>query len=51
MATSLSPVDILFWLHHANIDRLWSQWQENHPNLHPSLNGNDAIMDPWAYNE
>jgi tyrosinase len=51
MATSLSPVDILFWLHHANIDRIWSQWQENHQNLHPSLNGNDTIMDPWTYHE
>lgn len=23
-----SPVDPIFWLHHANIDRLWSAWQQ-----------------------
>ncbi|MBX9258343.1 tyrosinase family protein [Desmonostoc muscorum CCALA 125] len=25
-----SPNDPIFWLHHANVDRLWAQWQENH---------------------
>jgi tyrosinase len=24
-----SPYDPVFWLHHANTDRLWAQWQEN----------------------
>ncbi|MBH8552291.1 tyrosinase family protein [Nostocaceae cyanobacterium CENA357] len=24
-----SPNDPVFWLHHANVDRLWAQWQEN----------------------
>ncbi len=24
-----SPNDPVFWLHHANVDRLWGQWQEN----------------------
>lgn len=51
MSTMLSPTDILFWLHHANIDRIWSKWQQNHSNLNPSLSGNDAIMDPWTYSE
>ncbi|GGK15284.1 tyrosinase [Pilimelia terevasa] len=27
MALQDSPNDPVFWLHHANIDRLWSQWQ------------------------
>lgn len=26
MATMSSPVDPVFWLHHANIDRLWVAW-------------------------
>jgi tyrosinase len=51
MTTMLSPADILFWLHHANIDRIWSKWQENHANMNPSLDGNDEIMDPWNYRE
>ncbi|MEH2008601.1 tyrosinase family protein [Nostoc sp.] len=24
-----SPYDPVFWLHHANIDRLWAEWQDN----------------------
>ncbi|MCW3835553.1 tyrosinase family protein [Sphingomonas canadensis] len=26
MATMQSPQDIVFWLHHANVDRLWAAW-------------------------
>jgi len=26
MATGESPLDPIFWLHHANIDRLWKKW-------------------------
>ncbi|MBX3565056.1 MAG: tyrosinase family protein [Sphingomonas sp.] len=26
MATMQSPQDIVFWMHHANIDRLWAAW-------------------------
>src|SRR4051812_28508064 len=25
-----SPADPLFWMHHAQIDRIWSIWQQNH---------------------
>ncbi|MGE5347514.1 MAG: tyrosinase family protein, partial [Acidithiobacillales bacterium] len=31
MATAASPTDPLFFLHHANIDRIWSEWQKAHP--------------------
>lgn len=29
MATSHSPADPVFWLHHANVDRLWAKWQRS----------------------
>lgn len=28
MADMASPTDPIFWLHHANVDRLWSAWQQ-----------------------
>ncbi|MFP3989575.1 tyrosinase family protein [Streptomyces sp. E11-3] len=31
MATGASPNDPVFWLHHAFVDKLWSQWQQRHP--------------------
>jgi tyrosinase len=50
---SVSPADPVFWLHHANLDRLWWGWynspQGNHEN--PPLSGSDAVMDPWSYTE
>jgi tyrosinase len=35
MSGSSSPADPLFWLHHANIDRLWSVWEKAHPRAIP----------------
>lgn len=32
MATMLSPLDPIFWLHHANIDRIWAEWAQAHSN-------------------
>jgi tyrosinase len=31
MVAMTSPNDPVFWLHHANCDRLWSLWQRQHP--------------------
>jgi tyrosinase len=31
MSTFMSPLDPCFWLHHANVDRLWAEWDELHP--------------------
>lgn len=28
MGTFLSPRDPVFWLHHANVDRIWAQWNK-----------------------
>jgi tyrosinase len=48
-----APADPLFWMHHANVDRLWWQWQQSPAGTgkHPSLSGADAILDPWSYTE
>jgi tyrosinase len=43
-----SPCDPIFWLHHAFIDRVWTQWQVPNPGQAPPLSGADRVMDPWA---
>jgi tyrosinase len=35
MSSSSSPADPIFWLHHANIDRLWAKWQAGHLGQNP----------------
>ena len=50
---SVSPADPVFWLHHANLDRLWWAWYNSPAGGHqnPPLTGADAVMDPWTYTE
>lgn len=43
MATAASPTDPLFWLHHANIDRLWAEWQAHHPGA-PPPNATEVLL-------
>jgi tyrosinase len=43
MAGSSSPADPLFFLHHANIDRLWSLWQSSHTQAKPP-NTNEKLQ-------
>jgi tyrosinase len=31
-----APLDPVFWLHHANIDRLWSEWLRDSSHANPS---------------
>jgi tyrosinase len=30
MASSASPADPIFWLHHAFVDKIWADWQTTH---------------------
>jgi len=48
-----APADPLFWMHHANIDRLWWSWQTSPEGTgqNPNLSGSAAIMDPWPIDE
>ena len=48
-----APADPIFWMHHANLDRLWWQWQNSPQGAgkNPALSGAAAIMDPWPVNE
>lgn len=46
-----APADPVFWMHHAEIDRIWAEWQAANPGQNPSLAGAAAIMDPWPENE
>jgi tyrosinase len=46
-----APADPVFWMHHAEIDRIWAEWQAANPGQNPSLVGAAAIMDPWPENE
>jgi tyrosinase len=43
-----APCDPVFWMHHCEIDRIWSEWQAVNPGQHPALSGSAAIMDPWT---
>jgi hypothetical protein len=51
---SYSPFDPIFYLHHCNIDRLWSMWQmDGHASEYPSTGGQENhrrndIMYPWT---
>jgi hypothetical protein len=38
--------DPLFWVHHANIDRIWASWNKN-GNRNPS----DTVAYPWLNNQ
>ena len=46
MATERSPADPLFWLHHANVDRLWARWQKQHPRQRPR--NSSEVLKPIA---
>ena len=43
----ISPNDPAFWFHHAQVDRIWSEWQKNNPEELAALDGIEAELDPW----
>jgi len=45
----ISPCDPLFWMHHAEVDRICSIWQANPANQakRPAVSPVNAILDPW----
>jgi len=38
--------DPIFWGHHSNVDRLWSEWQKRHVKTGPD--DPDDILPPWT---
>jgi tyrosinase len=39
--------DPIFWSIHVNVDRLWWEWQERHPDGAPA--DLDSVLTPWSY--
>ncbi len=55
MSQMTSPNDPIFWLHHAQVDRIWAKWQRDHPgaaNYNPLNTGGQGhrLTDPmWPW--
>lgn len=43
-----SPIDPIFWLLHAEVDRLWHIWQLRHADIRPKLRCEDSVLTPWS---
>jgi tyrosinase len=39
--------DPVFWPVHSNVDRLWWEWEQRHPDSRPA--DLDAVLTPWSY--
>jgi tyrosinase len=46
MATFVSPLDPIFWLHHANLDRIWDRW-----NRIGNANTSSALWRDFRFNQ
>ncbi|PVU89458.1 hypothetical protein BB561_005349 [Smittium simulii] len=51
MSTMQSPYDPFFFLHHANIDRLWWKWQNMTPQNMMSYNGRNQFKQNASLND
>jgi tyrosinase len=40
--------DPIFWAHHANVDRLFSEWQAAHPSIQPPANIVNTALAPFG---
>jgi tyrosinase len=55
MAQNTSPNDPIFWIHHSNIDRIWTAWMKRHGRSYlpvtgaPMGNNLNDVMEPWSY--
>ena len=45
MTSGMSPLDPIFWLHHANVDRIWAEWQARG---NPSVVGTRVYTNQFA---
>ncbi|HYM19775.1 MAG TPA: tyrosinase family protein [Candidatus Kapabacteria bacterium] len=50
---STASADPIFWLHHANMDRLWWEWYNSAAGSgkNPPISGAMAVLDPWPTTE
>ena len=53
MSRMTSPNDPIFWLHHAQVDRIWALWQRTNPgtaNYNPLATGGQGHrLDDWMW--
>ncbi|KAJ2489522.1 hypothetical protein IWW37_003931 [Coemansia sp. RSA 2050] len=48
--TMYAPVDVLFFLHHAMIDKIWAEWQSRDPLRYRMVDGYDSQRIPVTAN-
>ena len=48
MRTAKSALDPAFWLHHAQIDRVWWRWQKEEGNHNKKPGDDQRKLDPWG---
>ncbi len=46
MSQTFSPNDPIFWLHHANVDRLWANWRARRLSTVPGSKSRDHYPPP-----
>jgi tyrosinase len=55
MAWNSSPNDPVFFLHHANVDRIWSQWLARHGQVYEpesgAMHGHNLNDHMWPYSD